>query len=130
LPEWLIERGIGEVREALVEGGKILEARIAVEGVISVGTIIKAKLIDVGRNGRNAVAEAEGQEYLLRGTPTGISEGATFDLEVTRSKIPGTEPWKRPLGRAANPLQVENESPRSSAAMPPRISLAWRAGMT
>ena len=118
MPEWLIEKGIGEVREALVEDGEILEARISVEGVISVGTIIGAKLIDVGRNGRNAVAEAEGQEYLLRETPAGISEGATFDLEVTRSKIPGTEPWKRPLGRAANPLQVENESPRSSAAMP------------
>jgi hypothetical protein len=118
LPEWLIEKGIGEVREALVEGGEILEARISVEGVISAGTIIKAKLIDVGRNGRNAVAEAEGQEYLLRETPAGISEGATFDLEVTRSKIPGTEPWKRPLGRVANPLQVEDASPGPAAAMP------------
>jgi len=118
LPEWLIEKGIGEVREALVEDGEILEARISVEGVISAGTVIGAKLIDVGRNGRNAIAVADGQEYLLRETPAGISEGATFDLEVTRSKIPGTEPWKRPLGRAANPLQVENQGPGSAAAMP------------
>src|SRR6185369_11151546 len=50
-------------------------------------------------------------------TPAGTSEGATFDLEVTRSKIPGIEPWKRPLGRVANPLQVEDASPGSAAAM-------------
>ena len=117
MPEWLIEKGIGEVREALVEDGEIFEARISVEGVISAGTVIRAKLIDVGRNGRNAIAVADGQEYLLRETPAGMSEGAIFDLEVTRSKIPGTEPWKRPLGRVANPLQVENESPGSTAVM-------------
>jgi hypothetical protein len=103
LPEWLVEEGIGEMRQAIVEGDDIVEARIFVEGIIGAGTIVQARLIDVGRTGRNAIAVAEGQEYLLRKPPSGISEGATFDLEVTRSKIPGTEPWKRPLGRAAGP---------------------------
>lgn len=103
MPDWLTETGIGEVRKVIVDDDEIVEARICVEGTIGAGTIIEAKLIDVGRNGRNAVAVAEGQDYLLRETPKGISEGETFDLEVTRSKIPGTEPWKRPLGRAAQP---------------------------
>jgi hypothetical protein len=116
LPEWLIEKGIGEHREALIENDQIVEARISLEGIVGAGTIIEAKLIDVGRNGRNAIAVAEGQEYLLRETPRGISEGATFDLEVMRSKIPGTEPWKRPLGRAAEPLPPGNRSIESRVA--------------
>jgi ribonuclease G len=110
LPEWLCEKGIGESREALIENDEIVEARISLEGIVGAGTIIEAKLIDAGRNGRNAIAVAEGQEYLLRETPRGISEGTEFDLEVMRSKIPGTEPWKRPLGRAAQPLSAGDRS--------------------
>jgi ribonuclease G len=110
LPEWLCEKGIGESREALIENDEIVEARISLEGIVGAGTIIEAKLIDAGRNGRNAIAVAEAQEYLLRETPRGISEGTKFDLEVMRSKIPGTEPWKRPLGRAAQPLSAGDRS--------------------
>ena len=117
MPEWLTETGIGEVREALVDGDEIIEARISIEGTIGAGTIIEAKLIDVGRNGRNAIAAAQGQEYLLRETPSGISEGTTFDLEVTRSKIPGTEPWKRPLGRPAEPRSAAYGSSEPTIAM-------------
>lgn len=116
MPEWLCEKGIGENREALIENDEIVEARISLEGIVGAGTIIEAKLINVGRNGRNAIAVAEGQEYLLRETPRGISEGTRFDLEVTRSKIPGTEPWKRPLGRAAEPLPAGDRSGESSVA--------------
>ena len=110
--------GIGEVRGALVEDNEIVQARISIEGVVHAGAVIEAKLIDVGRNGRNAIALAEGQEYLLSETPKGISEGATFDLVVTRSKIPGAEPWKRPLGRVAGASLVTNEDSGSSVAMP------------
>ncbi len=116
MPECLCEKGIGENREALIENDEILEARISLDGIVGAGMIIEAKLIDVGRNGRNAIAVAEGQEYLLRETPRGISEGTRFDLEVTRSKIPGTEPWKRPLGRAAEPLSRGDRSSESSVA--------------
>jgi len=120
LPDWLIERGIGEVRRALVENDEIVQARISVEGVISAGRIIQAKLIDVGRNGRNAIALADGEEYLLRESPDGISEGTTFELEVTRPKIPGSEPWKRPLGRPAarTPASIGNDGAGSTVAMP------------
>ena len=116
MPEWLCEIGIGENREALIENDEIVEARISLEGIVSAGTIIEAKLIDAGRNGRNAIAVADGQEYLLWETPRGISVGARFDLEVTRSKIPGTEPWKRPLGRAAEPLSAGEQSRESRGA--------------
>ncbi len=99
MPEWVIERGIGETRAALVEGDEIVEARIMLDGVVEAGTLVTARLVSTGRN---AVARAEdGTEYLLpRGAP-GLSEGTAVKIEVTRSVIPGSEPWKRPLARVA-----------------------------
>jgi len=100
LPDWLIERGIGETRFALVQDGQIIEARIQLEGDVPAGSVVKGRLVNVGAEGRNAVAVAEGGvEYLLpRGAP-GVTQGATISLEVTRSAIPGLEPWKRPVAR-------------------------------
>jgi hypothetical protein len=96
LPEWLIERGIGETRAALVEAGEIIEARIAVEGAIAAGSILEARLKTVGRN---AIAIAGRQEFLLpRGAP-GITAGSKLRIEVTREALGGLESWKRPLAR-------------------------------
>ena len=96
MPEWLIERGIGETRAALVEDGRIVEARILREGVIPAGTIVEARLNSVGRN---AIAIADGQEYLLPKGASGITQGARLHIEVTREALGGSEPWKRPLAR-------------------------------
>ncbi len=100
MPEWLIERGIGETRAALVEDGKIIEVRIQLERAALAGSVIRARLVSAGISRRNAIAVGEGGiEYLLpRGAPT-VSQGATLTIEVTREAIPGAEPWKRPLAR-------------------------------
>ncbi|HWC57019.1 MAG TPA: ribonuclease [Sphingomicrobium sp.] len=102
MPEWLIERGIGETRAVLIENGEIVEARIQLERVTAAGSVIEARLTDTGTNGRIAIAIGEdGSEYLLpRGAP-GVTEGAKLTIEVTREAIPGGEPWKRPLARVA-----------------------------
>ena len=84
--------GIGEVRWALIDDGEIVEASISLDGTIPAGTIVEGKLIDVGRDGRNAVALADGQEYLLPEAPPNVTEGALFEFEVTRERIPWTEP--------------------------------------
>lgn len=99
MPEWVIERGIGETRAALVERDEIVEARIILDGVVEAGKRVTARLVSTGRN---AIARAEdGTEYLLpRGAP-GLSEGSATVIEVTRSVIPGAEPWKRPLAKLA-----------------------------
>ena len=97
MPEWRIERGIGETRAVLIEGGEIVEARIILDGQVAAGTILKAKLKTVGRN---AIAVAEGVEYLLPKGATGVTQGAALTLEVTREAI-GAEAWKRPLARLA-----------------------------
>lgn len=100
MPEWLIERGIGETRAALVEEGGIVEAQVELDDAISAGSVLEARLASIGVNGRNAIAVAQGgTEFLLPGGAPGITQGATFAIEVTRDIIPGAEPWKRPLAR-------------------------------
>ncbi len=96
MPEWLIERGIGEDRLTLIEDGRIVEARVVREGVTAAGTVLEARLKSVGRG---AIAVAEGKEYLLPKGAPGVTEGARLNIEVTRESLGGTEPWKRPLAR-------------------------------
>ena len=98
MPEWLIERGIGETRAILVDGGEIVEARVMLDGQIAAGSILKAKLKTVGRN---AIAVADGTEYLLPKGAPGLTQGATLTIEVTREAI-GIEGWKRPLARVSD----------------------------
>lgn len=109
MPEWWIERGIGETRTALVEDGQILEARILREGAVPAGTVLAARLTQSGA--RNAVAVAEGVDYLLpKGAPR-VTQGASLTIEVTRELLGGGEPWKRPLAR------VSEEAPRPAPAL-------------
>ena len=112
LAEWLIERGIGETRAALVENGEIVEARIELDGIVPAGTVVATKLINIGRSGRNAVAaDSSGTEYLLRDAPAGVTQGAALNVEILREAIPGAEPWKRPLARPTDP------APRAAARL-------------
>lgn len=109
MPEWLIERGIGEIREARVVGGQIVEARIWLEGTVRAGTVIEAIL---KKAGTPAIASDGDDEYLLPKGAAGATEGKTIIIEVTRERIPGCEPWKRPLARisetvAAHPVEGE-----------------------
>ena len=109
MPEWLIERGIGETRAALVDGGHILEARILRDGVVPVGTVLAARLTRSAA--RNAVASADAQDYLLPKSAARVTQGASLAIEVTREALGGGEPWKRPLAR------VSEEAPRSAPAL-------------
>lgn len=116
MPEWLVERGIGESRAALIEGGTIVEARIELDGVIPAGSVIEARLIDVGQQGRNAMARgSDGTEYLLPRASGKITEGAPVTLEILRESIPGREAWKRPLA------QPTDSSPRPVRTLEERL---------
>lgn len=113
-PEWLIERGIGETRYALVEDGRIVEARILRDNVIPAGTVLEARLKSVGRN---AVVIAGGHEYLLPKGAPGASEGQKLSIEVTREDLGGSEPWKRPLGRITGKVPGEAAAPQGREAL-------------
>ena len=123
----MIERGAGEARFALVDEGRIVEARVELDGGIAPGSVIAARLTEVGAGGRNAVARgANGAEYLLpRGAP-GYAEGVPLNIEITRAALPGTEPWKRPLARVTD-AGVEAAPPLRGRHLPfpaPRDELA------
>jgi ribonuclease G len=130
LPDWLIERGIGETRAALVDNGEIVEARIELDGVVPAGSILRVRLANIGTGGRNAIARDDaGTEYLIPKGAAGVTEGASLTIEVTRSKIPGTESWKRALARVSEAQQrsastAERLGARELALPSPRDSLA------
>ena len=117
MPEWLIERGIGESRFALVDGGEIIEARVILEGVLPAGTALRAGL---KRAERPAIAHVGDIEFLLPDGAPGFTEGQVLTIEVTREKIPGAEPWKRPLARVT-------EGQWRSAELPTGVTLPFPA---
>jgi ribonuclease G len=96
LPEWIIERGIGETRAALIEDGEIIEARVRRDGVIPAGTILEGKLVAVAPR---VAVEAAGETILLPRGVSGVSEGRSLRIEVTREPLGGGESWKRGLAR-------------------------------
>jgi hypothetical protein len=106
LPEWLLERGIGESRAARVINGEIVEAKIFLGGIARARSRRPARLKSAGPP---VIAEADGQEYLLPKGAKGVTEGAQLVIEVTREAIPGAESWKRPLA------VVTQESPGAVA---------------
>ncbi|MCL6683648.1 ribonuclease [Sphingomonas alba] len=105
-PDWLIERGIGECRAVRIGGGEIVATRVLLDGIIAAGTVLEAKLL---RQGKPAIAEALGQEYVLRDGAGPATEGQSIVIEITREAIPGGEHWKRPLAK------LSSEAPREPA---------------
>lgn len=105
MPDWLIEKGIGETRMVRIAGGEIVAARILVDGIVPAGTVLAATLRRAGRPG---IAQAGKEEFVLRDGAGAASEGETIAIEVVREAIPGGEPWKRPLAR------ISAEPPRAA----------------
>lgn len=123
MPEWLVERGIGETRAILVNDGEILEARIELDGIVRSGTHLQARVRNVGINNRNAILQDEqGLEYLLPRGTGGAPEGRLLTIEVTREAIPGSEPWKRPRARIVGEMP---QHPRGTAELAAAKSLTF-----
>lgn len=94
--------GIGESRAALVEHGRILAARIALEGASPrLGAVLEARLIETGRMAR--VALAGGGEAMLPSVPSGVTQGASLTVEIVREAIPEH-------GRAKLPKAVPSDA--------------------
>ncbi|MBO9713378.1 ribonuclease [Sphingomonas sp.] len=92
MAEWLYEAGIGEARAALVEHGRILEARIELPG-LRAGSVIAGRL----RPERRVELDGGG-EALLDAAPRGLSEGRPITVRITREAIP--EPGRAKLAKA------------------------------
>ncbi|MEO8454260.1 MAG: ribonuclease [Sphingomicrobium sp.] len=115
MAEWLTERGVGEERIARIDNGCIAEARIQLEGTERAGTVRLAALKSVGPP---AIAIDQGQEYLLPKGARGATEGEIISIEVAREKIPGIEPWKRPLARYVPEGGLHTAPPLDAEVLP------------
>jgi len=95
--EWLIERGIGEIRAALIDHGQIVAAEIeADEDGARAGSVHAARLTRITVPDRRAIVTLEGgQAALIEPVPRGVSEGGRLMVEVHRAALP--EPGRAKL---------------------------------
>jgi len=92
LAEWLVEDGIGECRALLIEGGKVLAAKLYWPGERRAGDVLRAKLIRIsgtgsGRNRRGVVQFSDGGEALVDHLPAAITEGMSGTVRIVRASI-------------------------------------------
>ena len=117
--EWLYEAGIGEARAALVDGGTIVKARIALDGGLVVGTVAEARLVEAlaGAQGRVTLLDGSG-EALLAAVPKGLSVGRTLLVTIVREAIP--EPGRAKLAKAV--VAADGAGPAQGPDLLERIS--------
>lgn len=100
---WLVERGIGETRAALVADGRILKARIEPDDLgPRVGAVLEAVLVEAGRHPRIRLVESGG-EAMLGALPTGLSIGRGLRVEIVREGLWEGRRAKLPKAMPADP---------------------------
>lgn len=100
--EWLIEEGIGERRALLVEGERVLAAKLMWPGELAAGARVAGKLTAKLKGTRRGIALlAGGTEALVDHLPPQATEGQTLDLVVTRAGIAERGRLKRAQVRVA-----------------------------
>ena len=101
-PEWLIEEGIGETRALLVEGERVLAAKLMWPGELAAGTRTSGKLSAKLRGTRRGVALLDdGREALVDHLPATATEGQRLDLVITRAPLAERGRLKRAQARVA-----------------------------
>ena len=89
MTHWLFEDGIGEERAALIEHGRIIDARIQrSDQLMGHGAVVEARLLAKSAGGHRArVALTDGSEAMLQPVPKDLSEGKTLRAEVVREAL-------------------------------------------
>ena len=102
MPEWLIEEGIAERRALLVEGERVLAARVVWPGELAAGTRCTGKLISKLKGTRRGLALCDdGREALVDHLPPAVTEGQAIDLVITRAPLAERGRLKRAQARVA-----------------------------
>lgn len=103
MAEWLYEDGIGERRAALTEGGRLVELHVERDSDgVQPGERLHARLNPREGSGQwRSVTLPSGEEAMLRSVPSGLSDGATLLVEITRSALPEVDLVKRAVARPA-----------------------------
>lgn len=98
MPEWLIERGIGETRALRVDGDRVLAAKLSWPDEPGTG-VVQAKLIRRPAGATRGLARtANGLEINVSGLPKHASEGREITVAITRAPMAEKGRLKRAQG--------------------------------
>lgn len=117
MADWIVERGIGEIRAARIVDDEIVEARIEPDDALLAGTILPARLVRRITVRNEGIVAWDGGEALLHPLPRAVTEGATLLVEITRPATPERGKPKRARARPALPDAFPGDGP-SLAALP------------
>ena len=109
LRELIFERGIGEMRAALIEDGRIVELHLERGHGLRAASVCKARLTRILVPGHRGIVAIGTEEALIEPLPRGLTEGATLFVEVVREAIPEA-------GRPRLPKVVASAATAESAA--------------
>lgn len=99
---WLIEEGIGETRALLVEGERVLAAKLMWPGERAAGARTTGKLTAKLKGTRRGVALLPGGgDALVDHLPPHVTEGQSLDLVITRASLAERGRLKRAQARVA-----------------------------
>lgn len=116
LAEWLVERGIGEIRAMLVEGDEALAAKLFWPGTLAPGLCVEAQLVSKRSGARRGLARTDGgTEMLLDNLPPSVTEGARIPVRITRAPIAERGRLKRAQGRFEATDATQSTSPETGA---------------
>ncbi len=123
---WLIEEGIGETRALLVEGERVLAAKVMWPGELAAGARTSGRLTAKLKGARRGVALLEdGTEVLVDHLPAHITEGQSLDLVITRAALAERGRLKRAQARVAG-----GDAPLHAASWPEgRVVRRFPAGL-
>ncbi len=109
MPELIFERGIGELRAALIDDGRIAELHIERAGGLRAGAVCQAQLTTILVPGRRGIVTVGAEQALLDPLPRGVTQGAGLFVEIVRDAIPE-------VGRPRLPKAVPSHAMAESAA--------------
>lgn len=116
MTHWLYEHGIGEERAALIDRGRIVEARIQRnDAAWLAGAVLDVKMLGRSAGGHRARALLpDGSEAMLQPVPARSTEGAIIRAEIVREALiePGTGRVKPPRLRPIDPDAPLRPAPR------------------
>lgn len=99
-PQWLIEQGIGETRWLLVQGDKVLAARLEWPRELTAGQTVTGQLVSKAKGAKRGLARIEGgREVLVDHLPPQLTEGASVTVVITRAALAERGRFKRAQGR-------------------------------